>query len=92
MGKPQPPKRKPALAAAPVKPEGEQMPLSHAAAFALRDLATHYGQSEREQAEYAIGLWHWLTGKLVEGRVLWLADADGDGGQRVELPAVGAPA
>lgn len=86
MAKPRPPRPKMAAPAAENPTDGEAMPLSHAAAHALRDVAAHHDQTPREAAEYAIGLWHWLSGQLASGKRLWLADENGDGGQMVELP------
>lgn len=70
----------------PAQPEGTKaMPLSHATAFALADLAEHYNMTPEAAAEYAIGLWHWYTAKQKEGYVPCLADSDGEV-YKVELP------
>jgi hypothetical protein len=62
------------------------MPLSHATAYALRDVAEHHGMTPHDAAEYAIGLWHWITGKQKDGYQLCMADPDGNV-YPVELPA-----
>ena len=64
----------------------EAMPLSHATAIALTDLAAHHGLSKTAAAEYAIGLWHWITRQQQTGFTLCMANPDGDI-HPVELPA-----
>lgn len=89
MAKPRPPRKsaapKLATPSPPAANTGEAMPLSHATAFALRDVAAHHNMTATAAAEYAIGLWHWITAQEKQGHVLCMADADGEV-YRVELP------
>lgn len=79
----QPPKAPPVASGAEA---GEAMPLSHATAYALHDLAAWHNTTPHDAAEYAIGLWHWISGKQKEGWRPCMADPN-DEVYPVELPA-----
>lgn len=88
MPKPSPPRRKAAPTPVPAAtPAGEAMPLDHATAYALRDVANLHGMTDRDAAAYAIKLWHWIAGQVQQGKILCMADGRDGEVRKVELPA-----